>query len=70
MTSITPFTFRLMQTSMASSRRLEEEMKRLGPGEVDRAMAIKSRLQMEVATMKTDVQLHRSIERKILNEQR
>ncbi|WP_431050682.1 hypothetical protein [Roseateles sp. L2-2] len=70
MTPLTPFTFRLMRISMANLRRLQEEMNRLRPGEVARAMSIKRRLQTEIATLKTGVQLHRSIERKILSEQR
>jgi|APAra7269096714_1048519.scaffolds.fasta_scaffold14693_3 hypothetical protein len=69
MTSITP-TERLLQTAMSRSSRLSEAMQRIGPQDLERAVGIQLRQQVEIATMKQAVQLHRSVERKILNEQR
>ncbi len=69
MTSISS-TSRLLRTATANVNRLADEMQRIGPLDIERAIAIQRQLQVDIATIKTSVQLHRSAERKILNEQR
>ena len=69
MTSISS-TSRLIRAASAASNRLADEMQRLGPLDIERAIAIQRQQQVEITTIKTSVQLVRSAERKILNEQR
>jgi hypothetical protein len=69
MTSITS-TQRLLHTFQASSNRLAEEIRRLSPQDIERAIDIKRLQQIDNTLMNTTVQTHRLIERKILNEQR
>ncbi|ANH70969.1 hypothetical protein [Mitsuaria sp. 7] len=63
-------TQRLLRTALTSSNRLAEEMQRIGPADLERAIAIKQKIQTDNVSMNTAIQMHRSIERKILNEQR
>ncbi|MDH0865337.1 hypothetical protein [Mitsuaria sp. GD03876] len=69
MTSITP-TQRLLHSALSNSQRMSDEMERLTPEDIGRAVGIQQRQQVNMTTMKTSIQLHRHIERKILNEQR
>ncbi|WP_343640673.1 hypothetical protein [Roseateles sp.] len=61
---------RLLRTALASSNRMSDEMKSLGPLDLERLIAIQIQQQKEVTVMKSSVQQHRLAERKILNEQR
>lgn len=69
MTSITP-TQRLLQTALADSHRMSDAMRQLRPQDIEQAVDIARRQQVNGLTMNMAVQMHRLVERKILNEQR
>lgn len=67
MTSITSAS-RQLTTSLASTTRLSQAMAAIGPDDLQRAIGIKRQMQVELAVQKVEVQEHRHVERKLLNE--
>lgn len=53
---------------MASTTRLSQAMAAIGPDDLQRAIGIKRQMQVELAVQKVEVQEHRHVERKLLNE--
>lgn len=67
MTSITSAS-RQLKASLTNTNRLSQAMEGIGLDDLQRAIRIKSQMQVELAVQKVEIQETRQFERKLVNE--